>query len=52
MMIPTPPEFASQRGFGTKVPETMANPGGHEGLVVLLDRKDTPAKLVRPSSNR
>ncbi len=51
-MIPAPPEFASQRGFGTKVPEPMANPGGYEGLVVLLGRKDSPAKLLRQSSNR
>ena len=51
-MIPTPPEFASQRGFGTKVPGPMANPGGYEGQVVLLERKDSPAKLLRQSSDR
>jgi len=45
-------ELAAQRALGTKVPCAMANSGGREGTVVLLDRKDSPVKLAGQSSDR
>jgi hypothetical protein len=51
-MIFTPLKFATQCGLGTKVPEPMANLVGHEGPVVLLERKDSPAKLAGQSTDR
>lgn len=46
-MISVPFEFAAQRAFGTRVPSAMANSGGLEDTVVLLDRKDFLAKLAK-----
>ena len=40
-------KLAAQRAFGTKVPSTMANSGGREDTIVLLDRKDFLAKLAK-----
>jgi hypothetical protein len=45
-------EEAAQRAFGTKVPSAMANSGGREDTIVLLERKDSPAKLPGKFSNR
>ncbi len=45
-------KFAPQRGVGTEVPNPMADLGGHEGTVVLLERKDPPAKLTGRSTGR
>lgn len=42
-----PFKLAAQRVFGTKVPGAMANLGGREDTVVLLDRKDFLAKLAK-----
>src|SRR5437763_15399575 len=46
-MIPTSVHLAPRCGLGTKVPRPMANLGGQESLVVLLERKDGPEKLAR-----
>lgn len=46
-MILNPFELAAQRALGTKVPSAMANSGGREDTVVLLDRKDFLAKLAK-----
>lgn len=46
-MILNPFELAAQRAFGTRVPSAMANSGGREDTVVLLDRKDFLAKLAK-----
>src|ERR1700756_1939350 len=51
-MILHPFELAAQRAFGTKVPSAMANLGRREDTVVLLARKDSPAKLVGQTSDR
>src|SRR5437879_13055974 len=45
-MIPTSVHLAPRCGLGTKVPRPMANLGGQESLVVLLERKDGPEKLA------
>ncbi len=45
-MIFTFPQFGTQIGVGTAVPNPMANLGRHQGTVVLLERKDSPAKLA------
>lgn len=47
-----PLKFAAQRAFGTKVPSAMANLGGSEDTVVLLERKKSPGKLVGQTSDR
>jgi len=51
-MIFTSLKFASQCGVGTEVPNPMANLVGHQGTVVLLERKDSPAKLAGQSTER
>src|SRR6266699_834521 len=51
-MIPTSVHLAPRCGLGTKVPRPMANLGGQESLVVLLERKDGPEKLAGQSSGR
>ena len=47
MISKCPLKSAPQPCFGTEVPKEMANAGGHEGPVVLLDGKDLLAKLAR-----
>ena len=51
-MISASFNLAPRCGFGTKVPQPMANLGGHEGPVVLLERQDGPAKLAGQSANQ
>ena len=46
-MNSNPFKWAAQRVFGTKVPSAMANSGGREDTVVLLDRKDFLVKLAK-----
>ena len=46
-MNSNPFKSAAQRAFGTRVPSAMANSGGREDTVVLLDRKDFLAKLAK-----
>ena len=46
-MISMPLKLAAQRVCGTKVPSAMANSGGKEDSVVLLDRRDFLAKLAK-----
>jgi hypothetical protein len=46
-MSSVPLKLATQRVFGTKVPSAMANSGGRQDTVVLLDRKDFLAKLAK-----
>lgn len=46
-MSSIPLKLAAQRAIGTKVPSAMANSGGQEDTVVLLDRKDFLAKLAK-----
>lgn len=45
-MISSVPQFSPAVRLGTKVPQPLASLGGHEGPVVLLERKDGPAKLA------
>lgn len=46
-MSSKPFKVAAQRASGTKVPSAMANSGGREDTVVLLDRKDFLVKLAK-----
>src|SRR6516225_5702441 len=51
-MIPTSVHLAPRCGQGTNVPQPMANSGGKESLVVLLERKDGPETLAGQASDR
>jgi len=51
-MILPPFEQAAQGAIGTEVPSAMANSQGSEDTVVLLDRKDSLAKLPGKTSDR
>jgi hypothetical protein len=49
-MILNPFDWPTQRAFGTKVPSAMAKSGGREDTIVLLERKDSAAKLAGQTS--